>query len=390
MTSKGNNKFDSDYILDTQKSFPNAFEQKSCENCNHAVENKLIDFAGDSDSLYMGSSKSELMKTITGQLSDIQDISNCYCSPVSMLLAEMLTGISGMPRAYFTNSGAEAVKRAAETAEKYSRDKYGKGRSTIVVVKNLKGERSLSSVAVDGHEFFHRYDYEPHDGIRYTQANDVTALYDSLTKDVCAVIFEPIQTDASFITDEFSSALKTVCREKDIIIIANEAEIGIGRTGKVFAYESFKGFKPDIVCIARGLGGGLPIGAFLCNEKTSTAIGDENSFYSNGIPASFAGATKVLETVLSDGFLTKVSKNGEYLFERIRRLNSDGMLKVWGRGMIIGIETKFSAKETAEKASELGLLLHVPCDDVIIIRPPLNISKEELDVGIEILGKVIR
>lgn len=389
MTSKEINRFDSDYILNTKENLPNAFEYGKRGNQKYAAEDKLIDFAGDADNYFIGSSKSELMKTITGQLSDIQNISNCYCSPVSMLLAEMLSGISGMPRACFTNSGAEAVKRVVETAEKYSLDKYGKGRSTVVVVKNLTDERTLSSVAVDGHEAFHRYDYEPHDGIRYTQANDVTALYDSLTKDVCAVLFEPIQHDASFITDEFASSLKAVCREKDILIIANEVEIGIGRTGKVFAFENFNGFKPDMVCIARGLGGGLPIGAFLCNEKTA-ALGDvENSFDSNGVPASFAGATKVLETILSVGFLANVSKKGEYLLDGIKHLNSGDILKVWGKGMLIGIEIKSSAKKTAEKASEHGLLLHVPCDDFIIIRPPLNMSKEELDAGIRILGKVL-
>lgn len=392
MDSKDYMKLDSDYILGTYGRMPAVIDHGDGAYQYDVDGKRYVDFASGIGTLSLGATNPEWIKAVTGQLSQIQHISNYYYSPVTMLLAEMLTNVSSMSKVFFANSGAEANEGAIKTARKYSSDKYGSGRSTIVTFNNSFHGRTVTTLAATGQERFHKYFSPFTEGFKYTPLNDEKALAEALTKDVCAVMCEPIQGEGgvNLMTDEFAAALKSLCREKDILIIADEVQTGIGRTGKMFAYEHFAGFKPDIITVAKGLGGGLPIGAFLCNEKTAVVLGkgDHGSTF-GGNPVCCAGATKVLEIITAPGFLKSVSEKGEYLMKKLCGIDSQNITEVRGKGLMIGIEIKSSPKEAAEKALEKGLLVLTAGSDVVRLLPPLTITKEQIDEGVAILAEVL-
>lgn len=393
MNSNDYMKLDSDYILGTYARMPAVIGYGQGAVQYDVDGKKYIDFASGIGTLSLGAANPEWMEAVTGQLAKIQHISNYYYSPVTALLAEMLVKASKLNGVFFCNSGAEANEGAIKTARKYSYDKYGEGRSTIVTLKNSFHGRTITTLAATGQDVFHNYFFPFTDGFKYSPINDINALRESVTKDVCAIMCEPIQGEGgvNILDEEFAKALKSICKEKDILLILDEVQCGIGRTGKLFAFENFENFKPDILTLAKGLGGGLPIGAFLCGEKTVNVLGKgEHGTTYGGNPVCCAGAVKVLELVSSTEFLENVECNGEYLRNRIIDAKLDCVTSVRGKGLMIGIEVSSSHKKVAKDALDNGLLVLTAGKNVVRLLPPLNITREQIDEGIEILIKTLK
>ena len=296
-----------------------------------------------------------------------------------------------MKYAIFQNCGAEANEAAIKVARKYSFDKYGEGRHTIITLVNSFHGRTITTLAATGQDVFHNYFFPFTEGFRYVPANDIDALKAALDGSVCAIMCEAVQGEGgvNILDADYVSAVAKICEEKDILLIFDEVQTGIGRTGKLFAHSHFD-CKPDVVTLAKGLGAGLPIGCALLGEKCADVLhpGDHGTTF-GGNPAVCAGANVVLDTVLSDGFLDSVNEKGEYIKNKILSFGLDCVKEVRGKGLMIGVQVTVSHKETVKKALEKGLMLLTAGKDVIRMLPPLNISYEEIDEGLEILHSLL-
>lgn len=348
---------------------------------------KYIDFGAGIGVNAFGCADEKWIKAVEEQLGKVQHTSNLYYTEPCARLAKLLCEKSGMKKVFFGNSGAEANEGAIKFARKYSFDKYGEGRSTIITLKNSFHGRTITTLAATGQDSFHTVFGPFTQGFKYCPANDVEALKNMATDDVCAIMFECIQGEGGVnnLDNDFVQAAAEIAKEKDILLVVDEVQTGNGRTGKYFAYQNF-GIKPDIVTTAKGLGGGLPIGAVLFGEKLKDTVapGTHGSTF-GGNPVVAAGACSIVERI-DDEFLEKVREKSEYI--RSFLANVKGVKSITGMGLMLGVETEKSAAEVANECLAAGLLV-LTAKTKIRLLPPLNISEEELTEGLNILKGVI-
>ena len=283
------------------------------------------------------------------------------------------------------NSGAEANECAIKIARKYSFDKYGKGRSNIITLVNSFHGRTLCTLSATGQDVFHNYFFPFVEGFVNVEANNIEDLRSKLDDTVCAVMFEYIQGEGGVMAlqQEFVDEIYRLCAEKDVLTIADEVQTGVGRTGKFLAGDNF-GKKADLTTLAKGLAGGVPIGVCLSGEKCAKVLtaGTHGSTF-GGNPISCAGGLAVLETVNKPGFLDEVARKGAYIRDKL--LTSPEVASVSGMGLMIGIELKDKkAGDVVKAALDKGLLL-LTAKTKIRLLPPLTITYEEIDKGLEIL-----
>lgn len=329
------------------------------------------------------------LRAVTEQLGKLAHTSNLYCTAPCARLAQELCGRTGMEKVFFCNSGAEANECAIKAARKYSFEHYGAGRHVIVTLQNSFHGRTMATLSATGQDSFHRYFSPFPEGFRYAPANDLAGTLAELREDVCALLFEPIQGEGGVIELEpdYLQKLAAACGERDILLIADEVQTGIGRTGKLLCCEH-SGVRPDIVTIAKGLGGGLPIGAALFGPRAAGTLraGDHGSTF-GGNPAACAGAHEVLRR-LDDGFLAGVQKKGDYLRERLAA--TPNVREVSGRGLMLGVALRegISPAEVVKAAIEKGVL-PLTAHERVRLLPPLVITDEELKKAADILCDVI-
>ncbi len=332
------------------------------------------------------------IRAVSDQLSSIQHFSNYFYCEKASKLAEKLVKLSGLKRVFFGNSGAEANEGAIKLARKYSFDKYGNGRATIVSLVNSFHGRTLTTLTATGQDVFHQY-FDPFTpGFEYVPANDIPALEKALDGDVCAVIAEPIQGEGGVnpLDAEYVKGLRRLCDERDVLLIFDEVQTGVGRTGKFFAYENF-GVKPDIVTLAKGLGGGLPIGAFIAGEKCENTLGagmHGSTFGAN--PVVCAGANEVVDRVSKPDFLAEVVRKGEFIREKLLAGKPFKVVEIRGMGLMIGIQVEGNPKDYLHAAADAGLLVLTAGKDVIRLLPPLTITYSELERGVKILADILK
>ncbi len=329
---------------------------------------------------------------VEAQLHKLQHMCNYFYCESAGKLAEQLIQLSGLKRVFFGNSGAEANEGAIKLARKYSFDKYGEGRSTIITLTNSFHGRTVTTLAATGQDVFHQYFYPFTEGFEYVEANNLDAIREAMTADVCAVIAEPIQGEGGVnpLEVQYVKALRELCDERDVLLIFDEVQTGIGRCGTVFAYEHF-GVRPDIVTLAKGLGGGLPIGAFIAGEKCEATLGaglHGSTFGANPVVA--AGACEVISRISDAGFLAEVEKKGQYLINAVMAKSPSKIKAVRGRGMMIGFVVDGNPKDYLHACADAGLLVLTAGKDVIRLLPPLTISYEEIDKGAAILADVLK
>ena len=385
--------FHDEYVMGTYGRYPVVLTEGKGSVLKDTDGKEYIDFTSGIGVNSLGIANDSWIDAVTSQLKRVQHISNYYYSDMSAKLAEKLVSLSKMKKVFFGNSGAEANEGAIKLARKYSFDKYGKGRSVIISLSKSFHGRTLTTLSATGQPIFHNYFFPFMEGFRFVDLNDTEQLKKEVeeNKDICAFLCEPIQGESgvNIMSDEYIKAVKDICSENDILLIFDEVQTGIARTGKVFAYEHF-GVSPDILTLAKGLGGGLPIGAFLCNEKLENTLsaGTHGSTF-GGNPVSCAGAIEVMNTVSDGKFLDEVTQKGEYIKNKIKSFNADIISEIRGRGLMIGIQIKGVSKEYAKKCIDGGLLILTAGDDVIRFLPPLNITYSEIDRGLDILKNIL-
>ncbi len=349
---------------------------------------KYIDFGSGIGVTAFGICDDEWASAVSEQLTKVQHTSNLYYTEPCCVLAKMLCEKSGMKRVFFANSGAEANEGAIKFARKYSFDKYGEGRSTIITLTDSFHGRTITTLAATGQDMFHTIFGPFTPGFKYCPANDSEALKQMITDDVCAVMFECIQGEGgvNILTPEFVGVINEIAQENDILMIVDEVQTGNGRTGKYFAYENY-GIKPDIVSTAKGLAGGLPMGAVLFGEKLKDTVtpGSHGSTF-GGNPIAAAGAISIVKR-LDDEFLAEVSKKGEYIKKML--FDIKGVKSVDSMGLMLGISTDKDAGEIAKSCLENGLLVLTAHKNKVRLLPALNISYDEIDEGLKILKEVI-
>lgn len=348
---------------------------------------KYIDFGSGIGVTAFGIGDEEWKKAVTEQLDKLQHVSNLYYTSPCARLAQLLCEKSGMKKVFFGNSGAEANEGAIKFARKYSFDKYGEGRSTIITLVNSFHGRTITTLAATGQDSFHTTFGPFTQGFKYCPANDIDALNKMATDDVCAVMFECVQGEGGVnnLDYDFVKAIEKLGREKDILVVVDEVQTGNGRTGKYFAYQNFD-IMPDIVSTAKGMAGGLPMGAVLFGDKVKDVVtaGSHGSTF-GGNPICAAGACSIVERI-DDEFLDEVHKKSEYIKNYLMGIN--GVQSVSGMGLMLGVEIEKDAKTVANECLANGLLV-LTAKTKIRLLPALNISKAELDEGLNILKEVI-
>lgn len=383
---------DREYIMQTYGRLEIAPVKGKNATMTDADGKEYIDFTSGIGVNSLGWCDEGWMAAVEAQLHSIQHYSNYFFCGSAGKLAEKLVKASGLRRVFFGNSGAEANEGAIKLARKYSYDKYGEGRATIITLTNSFHGRTVTTLAATGQDVFHQYFYPFTEGFKYVAANDIDALTEAVTSDVCAVIAEPIQGEGgvNLLDPEYAVKLRTLCDERDILLVFDEVQTGIGRTGKLFGFEHF-GIKPDILTLAKGLGGGLPIGAFIAGEKCENTLGASmhgSTFGAN--PVVTAGALEVVSRVSEPVFLTEVAKKGEYLINKVMASKPLKVKAVRGRGLMIGFAVERSPKDILHVCADNGLLVLTAGKDVIRLLPPLTISYEEIDAGVSILAEALK
>ena len=353
---------------------------------------EYIDFGSGIGTNSLGFCDDEWAEAISKQAHSIQHTSNYYYTKVSADFAYTLTTATGYSKIFFGNSGAEANECAIKLARKYSFDKYGKGRHNIITLVNSFHGRTLCTLSATGQDSFHNYFFPFVEGFINTPANDIDALLKTLDENkdtVCAVMFECVQGEGGVIPldKDFVKAIVDECKKRDILTICDEVQTGVGRTGKFLACEHYD-IKPDIVTLAKGIAGGVPIGVCMANERCCDVLskGMHGSTF-GGNPISCAGGIVVLSRVLSEGFLDEVANKGEYLKTELCKI--DEVNGVDGLGMMLGIRLKTKkAVDVCKECLDNGLLV-LTAKDKLRLLPPLNITKDEIDKGLNILKNIL-
>ena len=382
---------DEHYVIPTYCRSPVLYVRGKGAKLFDADGREYIDFGSGIGVNSLGYADRKWVRAVQAQAKQLAHVSNLYYSPNYILLAEALCNIAGMEQVFFGNSGAEANEGAIKLARKYSFDKYGKGRHTIVTLVNSFHGRTLTTLSATGQDVFHNYFFPFTEGFKFVPANDIAALEAALDGTVCAVMLEPVQGEGGVmpLDREFFQKAAALAAEKDILLICDEVQTGTGRTGTFLASQQY-GVKPDIVTLAKGLGGGLPIGAFLCNKKLAGVMGKSSHGSTfGGNPIACAGALAVLERLSEPGMLETVASRGEYIRGKIRGFMDPHIGDVRGMGLMIGVElVGVEVADLLTKLRENGLIA-LSAKSVLRLLPPLTITKAETDKGLAALKKTL-
>ncbi|MEG9531771.1 aspartate aminotransferase family protein [Mannheimia indoligenes] len=391
MTTSNNIKqLDKEYIAQTYGRFDLALSHGKGCNVWDFEGNQYLDFTSGIGVNSLGWADDDWLNAVVAQAGKLQHTSNLFFTEPSSQLAKKLVTASGLKRAFFCNSGAEANEGAVKTARKYSHDKYGAGRSTVLTLVNSFHGRTISTLAATGQDVFHQHFHPFTEGFEYVPANNIDALKARLQiNDVCGVLVEVVQGEGGVcsLDNDYLQAVQTLCREKDLIFIIDEVQTGIGRTGTLFSYEQF-GLKPDVVTLAKGLGSGLPIGAFLLGERVENTLGksDHGSTF-GGNPVACAGANVVMDKINTD-FLAEVQRKGQKLRETLVALPK--VKSVSGLGLMLGVEFEEGvlASDVVAKCIEKGVLF-LTAKTKLRLLPPLMISDAQIYQGMNVLREVL-
>lgn len=371
-------------VVHSYARFQIAEEQGKNASCFDFEGKKYIDFTSGIGVNSLGFCDEGWVKAIETQLHKIQHISNLYYTLPCVETAEMLISLSGLKKVFFSNSGAESNEGAIKAARKYSFDKYGGGRNKIITLINSFHGRTITTLAATGQEVFHNYFFPFTEGFVHAKANDIEDLKSKLDGSVCAIMVELIQGEGGVLPLDkaYVDEIAKICKENDILLIADEVQTGIGRTGSFFAYQQY-GVLPDIVTSAKGLAGGLPFGAVIFGEKTENVLGpgDHGTTF-GGNPIAAAAAAYVLSKMTPELF-EEVKKKGEYLKERLLKMPQ--ITGVAGMGLMLGAELDgLSSTEVVKAAFKHGVMM-LTAKHKLRFLPPLTITYEEIDEGLKAL-----
>ena len=378
---------DKEYVAGTYGRFPVELVSGKGSVLTAADGKEYIDLGSGIGVTCFGFGDEAWTKAVSEQAMKLQHVSNLYYTEPCARLAKLLCEKTGMKKVFFSNSGAESNECAIKVARKYSAQKKGEGCHTIITLLSSFHGRTLTTLAATGQDHFHK-DFQPlTPGFAHVEANNIEALTEAVnTLNPAGILVECVQGEGGVnpLTAEFVQAAAKLCAGNDIPLMIDEVQTGNGRTGKLYAYQHF-GICPDIVSTAKGLGGGLPIGATLMSEKVQNVLGpgDHGSTY-GGNPVACAGALSVISR-MDEEFLASVQQKSDYIFKTLS--GAPGIEGVSGLGLMVGIKTVKPAKEIVAKCLERGVLCLTAKDKVRLL-PALNIPMEDLSRALDILKEV--
>ena len=379
------------YILNTYGRFPVALDHGQGATLYDPEGKAYIDFASGIGVASLGYGGGDWVKAITDQAGKLGHSSNLFYTEPPAKLAEILCKRTGMAGVFFANGGGEANEGMIKLARKYSFDKYGKGRATIITLNNSFHGRTITTLTATGQEVFHNYFFPFTEGFRYADANDMASLESVAGDDVCAVMVELVQGEGGVLPldKEYVQAVAKLCAEKDWLLLVDEVQTGVGRTGKLFAFQHY-GILPDVCSFAKGIAGGLPMSGIMANAKCRDVLGPGMHATTFGGNPVCAAAGLVVQEKLSDAFLAQVEQKGAYLRQKIEELHLPCLGATRGLGLMIGIAVNdgWTNKDIAGKLIENGLLVLTAGPGMRLL-PPLVISQAEMDQGVAIMAKVL-
>ena len=380
------------YVMNTYGRYPIALDHGEGATVWDVEGKKYIDLGSGIGVNSMGYNNKTIIDAITNQAHKLMHTSNLFTTEPMIRVAKKLvekTHLNG--KVFFANSGAEANEGAIKLARKYSFDKYGEGRYKIITLVNSFHGRTVTTLKATGQDRFHNYFFPFTEGFDYAEANDFESVRRKADDMACAVMMELVQGEGGVLPldAEFVKQVEALCREKDLLLIIDEVQTGIGRTGSLFCFQQY-GIRPDVVTMAKGLGGGVPIGAVLAAESCSNVLtpGTHATTF-GGTPLVCAAANAVLDTVGDGQFLAKVKEKGEYLKNGILSIGSPHILGVRGMGLMLAIiveDGKHAAY--ANKLLEKGVIALTAGKNAVRLLPPLTISREEMDEALTIMKEV--
>lgn len=375
---------DKEFVANTYARFPIEVASGKGSYIFDTDGKKYIDLGSGIGVTAFGIADDNWKSAVIEQLDKVQHVSNLYYTEPCARLAKLLCERTGMKKVFFSNSGAEANECAIKVARKYGADTKGEEYNTIITLKNSFHGRTITTLSATGQDVFHQKFNPMTNGFVYATANDIESIK-TLVKEnkVCGILIECVQGEGGVIAldKDFIVGIENICKENDILFMVDEVQTGNGRTGKLYAYMNY-GVQPDVVTTAKGLGGGLPIGACLMNEKTQNVLGfgDHGSTY-GGNPICAAGAINVIKRI-DEKLLSEVNEKSAYIFEQLS--GAKGVESLSGLGLMIGIKTTRPAKEVVLECIENGVICLTAKDKVRLL-PALNISMEDLKKAVEVI-----
>lgn len=384
-------KKDQEYIANTYKRFPASLVEGEGAAARSPEGKEYIDFTSGIGVNCLGYADKGWADAVSAQAHKLQHVSNLYSTQPDVEAAEKLCRYTGFSKVFFGNSGAEANEGALKVARKYGMEKHEEKCNTVISLKNSFHGRTITTLSATGQDSFHQFFFPFTEGFKFVDAGDIEGLRNAVDETVCGIMIELIQGEGGVVpVDEaFVKEAARICQEKDLVFVIDEVQTGIGRTGTFLCYEQF-GVKPDVISLAKGIGGGLPLGAVMMNDKTAGVLGfGQHGSTFGGNPVACAGACYVLDRVMKPEFLEEVKKKSEYMKKKLLEISQ--IKSVTGLGLMLGAELEegLTAGETAGKCVEEGLLV-LTAKTKLRFLPPLVISYEEIDRGIEILARVLR
>ena len=379
-------KIEDDYFINTFTRQPIVLDHGEGVKVTDIDGNEYLDmFAGIAVNA-LGHNHPKLVKAIQEQAEKLIHISSIYYNEPALIYAKKLIEMTSFDRIFYANSGAEANEGAIKLAVKYT------GKSEVIsTVESFHG-RTVVTLAATGHEHYH----EPFKailpkGFINVPYNDIEAIKEAITENTAAIIVEPIQGEGGVnVPDiEYLQEIEKICHENDIVFIVDEVQTGFGRCGTLFAHELFD-VKPDIMTMAKGIGGGVPMGGILATEKVASAFvpGDHGTTFGGG-PLVCAAANAVLDTIVDENILDNVNEVGDYFISELKKLDKDVIAEVRGKGLMVGLELTKPGAEYVDKLREAGFLINCTADNVLRFVPPLIITKEEVDEFVKALDEIL-
>ena len=379
------------YILNTYGRFPVAIDHGQGARLYSPEGREYIDFTSGIGVSCLGYGNADWIQAISAQAAKLGHASNLFYTEPAARLAQILCERTGMSGVFFANGGGEANEGMIKLARKYSFDKYGNGRATIITLENSFHGRTITTLKATGQEVFHNYFFPFTEGFRYAKANDLASLEAQSGDDVCAVMVELVQGEGGVLPldPDYVQAVVKLCRERDWLVLVDEVQTGVGRTGSLFAFQHY-GILPDVCSFAKGIAGGLPMSGIMTNEKCRGVFTPGTHATTFGANPVCAAAGLAVQEALSDAFLQQVQEKGAYLREQIEALHLPCFGQTRGLGLMIGITVRegWTNKEIAARLIENGLLILTAGPGMRLL-PPLAITKEEMDQGVAIMKKTL-
>lgn len=390
MTSQDVFHKDREYISHTYQRFPVAIRCGHGATAEDFEGNSYIDFGSGIGTNSLGFCNAGWVNAVTEQLRQVQHTSNLFYTMPDVLLAERLCRETGYAKVFFGNSGAEANEGAIKAARKYGRERKGENCNQIITLKNSFHGRTVTTLAATGQDSFHQYFFPFTEGFRYVEADNRQQLQEAVDNSVCGIMVELVQGEGGVaaIDKGYAKYVEEVCKENDILFLVDEVQTGIGRTGTLLCSEQYH-IRPNIITLAKGLGGGLPIGAVLMDEVAGEILGPgQHGSTFGGNPVVCAGGIEVMKQICKEGFLEDVSARADYLWGRLQTM--PGVSGISGMGFMIGVSVDegLDARKIAEQCAKNGLLI-LTAKKKLRIMPPLNITLDEIDKGLNILRRCL-